>query len=164
MTKGLRIAYFMMGVALIIALALLTYNFHQTNVDQHKINTQQLAINKIVQDQTANRIGNVALWCTSINSIITYERKYTTGSLKQSEANATVIEKALEGKTSLTAPEVNFVRLYVGSVLNLEKSAPQILNLSPYTLKDLNCKSIEAETYKSVQPPKNTPIPDPKKS
>ena len=114
-----------------------------------KVAGQGDEIRRIVTSQTTNRALNVGVWCGAINEDRAYNKTFSTSTLKQSEAQVAVVRGALAGRSSLTPAQLTFLKLYLDSVVALEKSAPQVLNLHPYTLAALPCKRLERKTIAS---------------
>lgn len=91
------------------------------------------------------RKHEVRVLCRAINDGRDYDRSRAHNTLVQTEHDAHLIHKALEGKTELTAQDVTFLRRYLSSVVALERSNPKLLNLNPYIQPNLNCPALIKE-------------------
>lgn len=125
---------------------------HQTNANAS--NTRQIAtltaeLKKAVQSPTHGH--DISLWCNAINAERDYERQYSRATIRQTEADAKLIERAIAHPVAhgLTSAQADFIRLYLSSIVALEREAPQTLTLHPFKLGDLNCAQIVGQAVAS---------------
>ena len=107
-------------------------------------------------NQTRNRANNVGVWCDAINQGRDYERQYFRSTVRQTQAEARLIERAIAKPRAhgLTRHQASFIRTYLDSVVALEREVPRVLSLHPYMLADLPCRSLEQKTLASTKPSK----------
>lgn len=131
------------AVAVVVAL-IASYGAGKAYVDAQHNGQLAAELKHAVQSPTHGH--DIAIWCDAINRGRDYERQYQHATVQQSESEANTIERAIAKPDAhgLTPTQAAFIRLYLSSVVALEREAPQTLSLHPFTLGDLDCKQIEA--------------------
>lgn len=150
--KNIRLAGAVIGlyIGLIAVIILLLVVWLKADSATSDVRSEASALKHSVQSPSHGK--DIALWCNGINAVINYERGYQHATLAQSESEAKAITQAIEKPNAhgLTTAQATFIRLYLSSVVALEREAPQTLSLHPFALGDLKCKQIEGATAQAT--------------
>lgn len=100
--------------------------------------------------EETNHLKNTHTWCKAINEGRKYDREHDTLTLSQFGTGIKVFEKAVKKDKSFTPQQRELFESALEGLINLADNNPKLLNLSPYTLPNLNCAEIENRTEKAV--------------
>lgn len=139
-----------LAAGLLVTIMLLVVVWLKADSATSDVRAEASALKHSVQSPSHGK--DIALWCNGINAVIDYERQYQHATLAQSESEAKTINQAIAKPVAhgLTPAQAAFIRLYLSSVVALEREAPQTLSLHPFALGDLKCKQIEGATAKAT--------------
>lgn len=100
---------------------------------------QEHSIQHLVGQVEHNRTETLSVICRAVNQGREYDRRHETLTRQQAEAETHKLREAVEGNLDLAPEYRSFARLYLGTIVAIERSTPQVLNLNPYRLPNLDC-------------------------
>lgn len=128
--------------AVVIGALLVGLGFAKIEAQTTELHNQQNQIAEIKQHEVSARATNSLIICHTLNGTRDYLRTYFNQTKAAQADQAKKFSEALNGKTGLNAEELQFLRLFIRSVVTLERSVPSVAHLHPFTLKDLDCQSL----------------------